>query len=67
MFAPPAEALTIPAIARALNVPVHRVEWIVLSRAIAPCARAAHVRVFDETARDRIARELAIIDERQAP
>lgn len=41
---------TVGEIARQLRVPVHRVEYIIRSRKIAPLGRAGNARVFAESA-----------------
>jgi hypothetical protein len=42
--------LTTGAIARRLNIPVHRVEHLIQSRRIDPVSRAGNLRIFDEQA-----------------
>jgi DNA-binding transcriptional MerR regulator len=45
-----------------LGVPPHRVEYVIESRGIEPCARAGGARLFDEPALARIAEALREID-----
>lgn len=56
---------TVGRIARRLGVPVHRVEYIIQSRAIAPVAFAGRLRLFDREAVARIRHELNTIDARR--
>ena len=42
--------LTTGQIAVRLSLPIHRVEYIIVSRKIEPAARFANLRVFDEAA-----------------
>lgn len=53
---------TIGKIARQLNEPVHRIEYILRSRGIRAESRAGNCRVFSATAVDRIASEIRRID-----
>ena len=57
--------LTIGEIARRLNEPIHRVEYVIRSRAIAANSIAGTLRVFDEADLDRIANILRDIDDRR--
>lgn len=50
-------------IADRLGQPLHRVEYVISARRIAPIARAGGIRVFSEQAVARIANELRRIDE----
>ena len=59
-------APTVGEIARRLDVPVHRVEYVVRSRRIRPASRAGSLRVFSEAAVARIASELRRMDEERA-
>lgn len=52
---------TIGEIARRLNVPTHRVEYIIRARRIKPCGWAGNARVFDESGVETIASELESI------
>ena len=58
---------TIGAIARRLDQPIWRVDYILRSRQIRPAARAGNARVFTEDDVDRIASELRHIDEKRRP
>jgi hypothetical protein len=49
---------TVGVIARRLNVPVTRVEYLIRSRRIEPIGMAGNARVFSETDVERIAAEL---------
>lgn len=49
-------------IARSLDEPTHRVEYVIRTRGIAPCGRAGNARVFDEAAVELIRSELERID-----
>lgn len=51
-------APTVGEIARRFDVPIHRVEYVIRSRAIQPTLRAGNIRVFSEAAADRIGAEL---------
>lgn len=53
---------TIGEIARRLNVPTHRVEYIIRARDIRPCGWAGNARVFDEAGVETIAAELERIE-----
>ncbi|MCH8808192.1 MAG: hypothetical protein IH986_19180 [Planctomycetes bacterium] len=57
---------TVGEIARRLNKPLHRVEYIIDARRIRPEGRAGNARVFSEAAVERIASELRRIDEERA-
>lgn len=57
--------LTVGEIARRLGQPLHRIEYIIRSRGIAPSGWAGHARVFAETDLQRIAAELRRIDAEQ--
>jgi hypothetical protein len=57
---------TIGEIARRLNVPKHRVEYIIRARDIKPCGWAGNARVFPEKAVEAIASELQRIDAAKA-
>jgi hypothetical protein len=48
-----------------LEVPVHRVEYILRSRGIDPVAYAGHLRLFDRVAVDRVQQELKVIDSKR--
>lgn len=52
------KALTVGVIAERLAVPIHRVEYLLRARDIAPVQRAGHLRIFDEGAVETLAREL---------
>ncbi len=54
---------TVGTIARRLNVPLHRIEYIIEARRIRPEGRAGNARVFSEAAVERMASELRRIDE----
>ncbi|NOT02119.1 MAG: MerR family transcriptional regulator [Phycisphaerales bacterium] len=53
---------TVGEIARRLGEPIHRIEYIIRARDIAPIVRAGNVRVFSDADVDRIASELHRID-----
>ena len=53
---------TVGEIARRLNRPLHRVEYVIRSRDIKPAATAGNARVFSEADVDHIESELARID-----
>lgn len=55
--------LTVGEIARRLGQPVHRIEYIILSRKIQPAGWAGHARVFEDSDLRRIAGELRRIAE----
>lgn len=54
--------LTVGEIARRLDCEVHRIEYIIRSRHIAPVCWAGHARVFSDADLDRIASELSRIE-----
>jgi hypothetical protein len=54
---------TVGEIARRLNKPLHRVEYVIRSRNIAPFGRAGSARVFTDADLAYIASELRRIDE----
>lgn len=45
----PDKALTIGEIARRLDAPTHRIEYIISSRGLQPTMRAGNARVFSES------------------
>ena len=49
---------TVGVIAHELGVPLHRVEYIIRARGIAPVGRAGNARVFSDADVQRIAAEL---------
>jgi DNA-binding transcriptional MerR regulator len=49
---------TVGEIARRLDVPIHKVEYLIRAREIQPKGWAGNARVFSETDVDRIAGEL---------
>ena len=53
--------LTISEIARRLGQPIHRIEHVVRSRRMRPCAWAGNARVFSEEMLGAIAAELQTI------
>jgi hypothetical protein len=53
---------TVGEIARRLDEPIHRVEYILRSRAITPVGRAGHARVYSDEDVELIAEELRRID-----
>ena len=53
---------TVGEIARRLDEPVHRIEYLIRSRNIQPSGRAGNVRVFTDADVQRIAAELRRID-----
>jgi hypothetical protein len=62
----PYQALTIGAIARELNEPVHRVQYAVKTRGLVPEAVAGHIRVFPPESIERVAEILREIDQQAA-
>ena len=56
---------TVGEIARRLEVPVHRVEYVVRTRQIDPIGMAGNARVFGAEDVRRIAGELSRIDEHE--
>ena len=54
--------LTISEIARRVDVPVHRVEYIIRTRSVRPVRVAGNCRIFTDQDVDRIAAELRRID-----
>jgi hypothetical protein len=58
--------LTVGAIARRLDEPLHRVEYAIRSRDIRPVGMAGNLRVFDDEALETIADVLREIDARLA-
>jgi hypothetical protein len=54
--------LTVGAIARRLNQPLHRIEYLIRSRGIEPRGWAGHARVFEDCDLTFIASELRRID-----
>jgi hypothetical protein len=66
MMAETCEALaTVGEIARRIDEPLHRIEYVIRSRGIRPAAVAGNVRVFDEAAVERIAAALRGIERRR--
>ena len=63
----PHRLLTAGQIARQLNAPLHRVEYILRTREVRPIGRAGNIRVFAEADVEYIRAELRRIDaEREA-
>jgi hypothetical protein len=56
---------TVGEIARRLDEPVHRIEYILRTRDIRPSGMAGHCRVYTEEDIERIAAELQCIDIRK--
>jgi len=56
---------TVGEIARRLNEPVHRIEYVLRTRDIQPIGMAGNARVYTEEDVERIAAFLAEIDEQQ--
>ncbi len=56
---------TVGEIARRLNEPVHRIEYVLRTRDIQPIGMAGNARVYAEEDVERIAAFLAEIDEQQ--
>lgn len=56
---------TVGRVAAKLGVPVHRVQYIVQRKAIAPAAYAGRLRLFDRHAVARIRHEINAIDARR--
>ena len=55
--------LTVGALARKLDAPLHRVEYILSSRNVQPVGRAGNARVFQPADLDFVKSELRRIDE----
>ena len=53
---------TVGEIARRLNEPIHRIEYVIRPRRIQPASRAGNCRVFSDADVDHIAGELRRID-----
>jgi DNA-binding transcriptional MerR regulator len=53
---------TVGVISRRLNVPIHKVEYLIRSRAIQPVGWAGNARIYTEADVDRIASELRRIE-----
>jgi DNA-binding transcriptional MerR regulator len=51
-------ALTVGEIALRLKAPIHRVEYVIRSRAIQPTSRAGNARIFTDADMERIGSEL---------
>ena len=56
---------TVGEVAKALGVPVRRVEYVVRSRSISPRATAGGLRCFDDQAIARIRHAITAIDARR--
>jgi hypothetical protein len=56
---------TVGEIARRLGQPVHRIEYVVRSRQIAPAGRAGGLRIFTEDVVEQIAAVLSSMDRRK--
>lgn len=54
--------LTVGEIARRTEQPIHRVEYVIRARRIEPEGWAGNLRVFSEVTLERIARELAPVE-----
>ncbi len=59
------EVLTIGQICRHLDVPLHRVEYVINSRSILPCGRVGNCRLFRQADVERIAQALASIERKK--
>ena len=65
--AKPPELNTLGKVAQHLQVPVHRVQYILRSRPhLRPIATAGRLRLFDSKTIEQIAKELQRIDSREA-
>jgi hypothetical protein len=53
--------VTVGEIARRIDVPLHRVEYLIRARRIAAIGRAGNARVFSESVVQRIAEEVAAV------
>ncbi len=62
MLLPVPTAPTVGEIARRLNVPLHRVEYVIRSRGILPAAKAGNARLFTDEDVSVIRSELDRID-----
>jgi DNA-binding transcriptional MerR regulator len=65
MSAPTRTVPTVGEIARRLDQPVHRIEYVIRSRLLRPTGRAGQVRIFTEEDVAFIAGQLQQIDARQ--
>jgi DNA-binding transcriptional MerR regulator len=61
----PPDVPTVGSIAQQLGVPLHRVRYVIESRAIEPSGWAGNARVFTDADVDRIRSELARIAEKE--
>ena len=59
-------ALSVGEIARRIGCPIHRVEYVIRSRALQPKERAGNVRVFSEADISLITGEIRRIDARNS-
>jgi DNA-binding transcriptional MerR regulator len=57
--------LTIGEIAKRLNYPIHRIEYVIRSRNIQPIQRAGNLRIFSPEDVEFIAHELHQMNERR--
>ena len=55
--------ITVGRLAELLGVPIHRIEYILRSRNIQPCARAGILRLFDLNAKYAVQRTLQSIED----
>jgi hypothetical protein len=58
----PPSLLTVGEIARQLQEPIHRIEYVIRSRGVQPIGWAGHARVFAPASLDRIDSELDRMD-----
>ena len=52
--------MTLVSLASEFKVPVHRLQYLVKSRQIQPAERVGNIRLFDETALERLRAELHV-------
>ena len=58
-------AITLGVIATRLNLPIHRVEYLIRARDIQPICRAGRFRVFDEQAVSAVKNEVELMEQRK--
>ena len=58
------KALTLGVIAKELDCPIHKIEYLIRARRIEPVQRAGNLRVFSPSVLDVLRRELDAISQR---
>jgi DNA-binding transcriptional MerR regulator len=58
-------AITLGVMSSRLNIPIHRVEYLVRARDIKPVSRAGRFRVFDEQAIETLRQEVSQMEQRK--